>query len=236
MTRDQAKEKVKKLLRLGKSSNVHEAAAALRQAQALMRQHAIDERDVAERSPDDIGESSSEPRRGKHVPVDIVRLANLIAATFGVSIYWQSQGKFGFGARLLIEQRLVVVGPDSRRDLAIYAFDVLHRQLERDKRKHLSRVRKAKNRAARGDEFGIGWVIGVAAVLEPWATSADEQARIDAFMAQSAPDLVNSKVKARESKAVSFADRERGVHAGRNAELNRGVAGERQRALEGPSR
>lgn len=42
--------------------------------------------------------------------------------------------------------------------------------------------------------------------------------------------------KPRESKAVSFADRQRGVNAGRNAELNRGVAGERQRALEGPSR
>lgn len=235
MTRDQAKEKVKKLLRLSASSNVHEAAAALRQAQALMRQHEIDERDVVERSPDDIGESTAEPRRGKNVPVDIVRLANLIAQTFGVSIYWKSDGKFGRGCRLLIEQRLVVVGPDSRRDLALYAFVVLQRQLERDKRKHLSRVRKAKNRSARGDEFGIGWVMGVARVLEPWATSADEQARIDAFLAQSVPDLVSTKVKPRESRAVTFADRQRGAQAGRNAQLACGVAGERQHALGGPS-
>ena len=41
MTRDEAMARVRKCFRLGRSPNPHEAAAALRQAQALMRAHGI---------------------------------------------------------------------------------------------------------------------------------------------------------------------------------------------------
>ena len=44
---DRIIDKVKKCIALSKSDNPHEAAAALRQAQALMRKHGIDEAGIA---------------------------------------------------------------------------------------------------------------------------------------------------------------------------------------------
>lgn len=233
MTRDQAKEKVRKLLRLGKSSNVHEAGAALRQAQALMRLHAIEEGDVAERSPDEIGECSARPRRGSSTAVDIVSLGNLIAKTFGVRVFWMTGRKWS-RTGFVSTQAEHFVGPESRRDLAVYAFEVLLRQLLRDKRAHLRRVKVKKNREARGDEFGIGWVFGVSRLLEPWAVSDDERTRIAVWIQQAHPDMGQADVGARKSRAVTFADRAVGRDAGAKAQLNRGVGGSRQGQLEAP--
>ncbi len=47
MNRDDALKKIKKCLALSRSANEHEAAAALRQAQALMREHGLREKDVS---------------------------------------------------------------------------------------------------------------------------------------------------------------------------------------------
>jgi hypothetical protein len=47
MNRDDLLRKIRACLRLSKSANEHEAAAALRQAQALMREHGISPREAA---------------------------------------------------------------------------------------------------------------------------------------------------------------------------------------------
>jgi hypothetical protein len=47
MDKNKAIEKIKKCLALGKSANEHEAAQALKQAQALMREYGISDADVA---------------------------------------------------------------------------------------------------------------------------------------------------------------------------------------------
>ncbi len=46
MTRDKALAKIKKCLALGRSTNPHEAAAAMRQAQKLMAEHGLNDTDV----------------------------------------------------------------------------------------------------------------------------------------------------------------------------------------------
>lgn len=46
MNKEQALLKIEKCMRLGKSSNEHEAANAIKQAQALMRQFSLTEDDV----------------------------------------------------------------------------------------------------------------------------------------------------------------------------------------------
>lgn len=46
MDHKKALDKIKKLLRLANSSNPHEAAAAMRQARALMEKHQLDQTDV----------------------------------------------------------------------------------------------------------------------------------------------------------------------------------------------
>jgi hypothetical protein len=226
MTRAEALKKVKKLLRLGKSNNVHEAAAAMRQAQALMQQHAIDERDVKEHDPDEVGGERTAPARGKVPPVYAVALQRAVAMAFGCEalidqIGW-SQHAHEF------------IGPRSRAQICTYAYAVLLRQLERDKRAHIARVRVRKNRNARGDAFGVGWVIGVESVLQIWNPSVGERAQIEDFRTRKYPNLRSFTANARESKAVSFGDHVRGVENGRKASLLRGVGGDKsqQRQLE----
>lgn len=227
MTRTEALNKVKKLLRLGKSSNAHEAAAAMRQAQALMQQHTIDERDVKDHDPDEVGAERTAPARGKMPAAYAVYLGNAVAAAFGCEVIFDAVPS---------QHRAAFIGPRSRAQICMYAYTVLLRQLERDKRAHISRVRVRKNRNARGDAFGIGWVTGVKSVLQTWEPSVCEKGQIEAFKARKYPHLKKFDAKARESKAVSFGDHVRGVESGRNARLNRGMAGSKgQQRLLGAS-
>lgn len=205
---------VRKLLRLGKSANVHEAAAAMRQAQALMRQHSINETHVADH--DDLGEVETARRRGSKPPVYAVNLANAVAR--------------GFGALLLVSAArtwsIKFFAPVWRAKLCEYAFVVLLRQLERDRRDYIRRVRLAKNRAARGDIFGIGWARGVEDVLATWLVPDDERVKIAAQIAEKYPAVKQCQFAARLSKAsqaVAMNDHVMGLERGRSARLNRGV-------------
>lgn len=229
MNRETAIEKVKKLLRLSKSSNEHEAAAAMRQAQALMRQHQIEEAEAAGAAAeiDPIEEAASDPRRGKTTPVDLAHLASLVADAFGTYTFvyvtrhsgcWRTEPRF--------------IGPAPRGELSAYAFDVLRRQLEAAKRKHLSRVRNPKNRAARGDQFGLGFVQGVRALLTAWDLPVEERARISSHMLAR---LLRAPLRASvRTLSPTEADLYAGHNAGRSAQLHRGVAGARQRQIGGP--
>jgi hypothetical protein len=227
MTRDQARDKVKKLLRLGKSSNMHEAAAAMRQAQALMRQHAIDEQEVHETQPDDTVEVTTAARRGANPPVYAVGLVNCICSAFGVEAIVGGRGH---------AWRFHFFGPAWRTQLAEYAFTVLLRQLERDRRKHLNRVRLAKNRAARGDVFSVGWAHGVSKVLSAWDLTDDDRARTAALIARTYPAATVQTFGARESRAskgVMCNDHAMGHALGSKARLDRSV-GTSQKAIGGP--
>ncbi len=226
MTRDQARDKVKKLLRLGKSSNMHEAAAAMRQAQALMRQHAIDEQELHETQPDDTVEVSTAARRGAKPAVYALILADSVCAAFGVMQLLSGNHAW----------RVLFFGPAWRAQIAEYAFTVLLRQLERDRRTHLNRVRVAKNRLARGDMFGIGWAKGVAGVLSAWDMTDDDRAKASALIARTYPLARTQVFSARSSaasKALMHNDHAMGRAHGSKARLDRGV-GVSQKAIGGP--
>lgn len=235
MNRETAIEKVKKLLRLSKSSNEHEAAAAMRQAQALMRQHQIEEAEAAGAAAeiDPIEEVASDARRGKAVPVDMAALAGLIADAFGTKAFARASKPLLSGSW---QTEAWFVGPAPRGELSAYAFNVLYRQLCAAKRVHLRRVRNAKNRAARGDQFGIGFVDGVRALLSAWDVSIEDRARISAHMQAKHPTMENRDLRARAGAGGvrAYADQHAGRNAGRSAQLHRGVAGARQRQIGGP--
>lgn len=79
---DRIIDKVKKCIALSKSDNPHEAAAALRQAQALMRKHGIDEAGIAasEISAADVEHKSGNTARP---PAWETMLMMLIGTAFG---------------------------------------------------------------------------------------------------------------------------------------------------------
>lgn len=216
--RERALAKVKKLLRLAGSSNPHEASAALRQAQALMRQFEIDEAEVGQ---SDVVECAQK-MRGKP-PVYIVALINMLCAVFGCESVHQRDAAW----------TVVFIGLDGHAQMAHFAFLVLRRQVEADRRRHLARVKKQQNRAARGDNFGVAWVHAVRALVETYATGIDP--RVSQHMTRNYPLLRKADAKSRTSDAAAKRadlDAAAGLQAGAMARLARGLGGNPGRRLE----
>ncbi len=216
--RERALAKVKKLLRLAGSSNPHESAAALRQAQALMRQFEIDEAEVGQ---SDVVECVQK-MRGKP-PVYIVALINLLCSVFGCDSVHQRDSAY----------QVVFIGVDGHVQMAHFAFLVLRRQIEADRRRHLARVKKPRNRAARGDNFGVAWVHAVRALVETYATGIDP--RVSQHMSRNYPLLCREKAKSRTSDAAAKRaglDAAAGLQAGAKARLARGLGGSSTLRLE----
>jgi hypothetical protein len=225
--RKKALDKIRKLLRLSASSNANEAAIALRQAQKMMEQYAIDAADVGDCDVEPIIERHAS-RQGKTPPVYAVRLQALIARAFGLGSYCYAKWNLSW------RRSAVFVGPTAQAEMACYAYVVLLRQLERDRRAHLSRVRKAANRAARGDQFGLAWVTAVSALVGQYAGEVDP--RIAAYLESAHPDMKSFSPQARAAKGqdkLAWNDRYAGSEAGKRAQLARGVTGAGQRMLEG---
>lgn len=210
MNREDVLRKVRACLRLSKSANANEAAAAARQAQKLIEAYAIDQAELSEQDQEPICEAIHR-RRGHKVPVYVAELANLVCNMCSVEVFVGGD---------LDNSALHFVGPRTAAEVAQYSFEVLLRQLERAKRAHISRVRKASNRAARGDQFGSGWVHGcwrAMGIADQRTTST----RIAEYMKRYKTETVHPE--ARKSKAVTVNDRYAGHLAGRNAKLAPGV-------------
>lgn len=210
MNRETAIRKVRACLRLSKSANPHEAARAMRQAQALMREHGLSEHDV-ETDPIDVATAKTR-QQSQNAPGHVVVLANIIASAMACKAI------FGDARDVLF------FGQGANPQIAAYTFDVLRRQMERQASAHVSRVRKASVRRARTRAFGVGWV----------------QAVVDAYGSTPAlppglSDRIASHVRERYGRTSTDVRKEparlraydlaAGWIAGRGAKVNPGVSG-----------
>lgn len=117
--------RIKKCLALSKSSNEGEAAAALRQAQKLMAAFNISEEGVHAAEVNE--ETVSSRGCWTSPPSWEVRLVMLIAGAFGCKVMWTNGSKQkGMGFYTLI-------GIKHQVGIAKYAFQVLHRQVIKDR-------------------------------------------------------------------------------------------------------
>lgn len=222
MTRDQALSKIKKCLALAKSPNPHEAAAAMRQAQKLMAEHALSElaismSDVSEARVWTVSQASNQWE---------VNLMNAVARAFGCEYFTSWESKLLAVGQT--QKRVVVfVGIGVAPKVAEYAYEVLSRQCAKARLDHVRKQPKTCKpitRTARGDQFALGWANGVRSVLTYFANSDADQWLLDSYMAAEHPDLVTEKSINRAIRNnVSNADYVNGVLSGRNARLQRGV-------------
>lgn len=224
MTRDQALIKIKKLLRLAGSSNPNEAAIAMRQANVLMREYQLTASDAA-----GVEEKTHEVR-GKSTRVSLLNLFSIITQLYEAQGYttpvYKGHGKFNRGYVFVSDKAGTV-------EVCQYAFEVLARQLNRDCKAHISRVKKAANRAARGDIFGIGWTNGLRHALQlPPPTELVPSAAVAAHLEKLG--LVKDNTKARTNKSVSLNDRASGFMKGVKAKLHSGV-NQARAELEAPN-
>jgi hypothetical protein len=226
MDRDTAIDKIKKCLALAKSSNPHEAAAAMRQAQKLMAAFDVAELDI---SLADVKEAF-EPARSSAIPIWAALLASMIAEAFGCEHFVRKEAVLaivsGFPSRKRVAKHVFVgVGPAA--EVATYAFKVLYRQCQHDRQTHVSEQRKTLKQAtksARGDAFALAWVRAVRMLIERLANSQEKADLLLAYMQREYPKMGTLKTTERHvNRHVRNDSYSAGHSAGKKARLDHGV-------------
>ncbi|MFA6230930.1 MAG: DUF2786 domain-containing protein [Rhodanobacter sp.] len=220
MDHSTALRRVRACLRLAASSNPHEAAAALRQAQALMAQFGIGHTEAM-----NVDEAEAPTRsRGAEVPTSILLLATICAR--------------GFGARCVHVQlngRTVIrfYGVDGIADVAAYAFTVLRRQMDTDRLKHVSRVRKRANREERGENFARAWIYAIKQLFSDVAPNEAQVALLEEAIRHRYPNATkgnggrNLTRRKKVGSQVTESDWVAGYSKGLDAKLHTGIQGGR---------
>lgn len=217
--RDRILDKIKKCLALAKSQNEHEAAAALRQARALMDAHSITDAEM-------LAIGVSEERAisgGTETPANWeCTLAARLAHMFGCRLL---HARTGWDTA---EWAFIGVSPQP--EVARYAFEVLFRQARKARQAHiqtaLKRYKKS-NKTRRADLFSAGWVQTATASINAWVTSQAAAEAVDAYIRIKHPKT--GALEARDRNAGrQWSDKDRdsyyaGRQSGASAELNQGV-------------
>ena len=170
MSKERILEKIQKCLNLSKSSNAGEAANALRQAQAMMRQHEITEKDIT-----GIGygnEAVSIPVQATNaIPLYLSKLNALIRKAFGVDSVIELE------VRVSDESyRMRFFGPTDRVLLASYAYTVCFRALMSGWTQHLKDNPRLKGVRGARTGFLVGWIAAVETTVTEFGFTDVERA------------------------------------------------------------
>lgn len=230
MNREDAIKKIRKCMAMAQGASGVEAAAALRQAQALMAQHQLDEQGVQLAS---VKEASVKAQLQPIVNWE-ANLANLVADGFGCELISKGGEEYKPGQGWKSARKWVYIGVDAAPEVAVYAFDVLATQCVKARRAHMaeqSKNCKPKTRTARGDAFALAWVRAVHALVQSFATGEAHAELLKAHMAKQYPTLASAKIKHRDQRRNVGDSAAHGFEAGKNARLHRGVGGIEERRL-----
>ena len=154
---ERAIRKIKHCLALAQSANENEAATALRQAQALMREYRLTEMDV---KLSDVGEVESQFSRVERLPTWERNLSGAVAHVFGcTSLYGRQYCK----ENDRIIARVSFVGVTPAQHIALYAFEALLTKLRFARKQYIASVRAGVHRSSysaetAGDHFALAWV------------------------------------------------------------------------------
>ena len=208
-------EKIQKCLNLSKSSNPGEAANALRMAQAMMKKYGVT---VAQVGLSEVKESKLKYHKN-HVDrpweSDVL---SLIEAVFSVRIVINWYKKY-------YPAELVFYGINSQAEVAAYMYEVLTRQLMRDRRefvKTLPRRLTRTHKIEQADIYCEAWVGAVAGKVKDLYQARDS--RIDEFVQ---PEKMEGlEIKPRVSSSGLFRDiasMQAGLEDGAEAQVFLGV-------------
>ncbi|WP_085919070.1 DUF2786 domain-containing protein [Halomonas sp. CSM-2] len=219
-----ALDKIKKCLRLAKSSNANEAAAALRQAQKLMAMHGVTTDDVA---ISDVGSHTAKTGAGKTPPKYVTMLAHMVAGAFGAETVYQ-QVYDGERWALNVE----FYGLNGAAEVAGYAFEVLARQLKRHRTAYLATLNKRLKRTTkvrRGDLYAQAWINAVAKQVTRQQRTEAETSIVKAYKAKRWEDLDTMKPRD-NTKGMRSHDHGaiyQGYQDGKKVSFHQGVNGNR---------
>ncbi|MDR0997178.1 MAG: DUF2786 domain-containing protein [Zoogloeaceae bacterium] len=223
-------DKIKKCLALSKSSNQHEAAAALRQAHKLMKLHGIEMGEVAAAGVNE----QIRPASAKSKPP---KWEWMLASTVGRA----------FDCRVIMGWELLsgsaqwqFIGTSVKPELACYAYDALFVQLRSARANYmattLKRCRKSKTR--RADLYAEAFVNELYDLVASFAGKNEDEEAIAAYLSSRHPDLfkdekllTNRNAGNKKPSARDICDMLAGRIDGQNANLWHGVNGQEHRKL-----
>lgn len=213
--------RIKKCLALAKSSNANESATALRQAQALMEKYNINQTDV------DLSEVSKESRKAGEFetpPLYITKLARMIGDAFAVEPLYFSEYVYRSG-RFVTVKSIEFIGTGIHPKIAAYSFEVLLRQLKKDRNEFIKTQRRFKpaNRTRRADAFCEAWIDAVWEKVQNLAVSEKQSALIQQYKENNYKNLGAAKSRTNSYHQKDSGAQESGYLAGKNAYLNHGV-------------
>lgn len=177
MDRDRALDRVRKCLELSSSPNPHEAAAAMRQAQKLMRQHSITERELGLLTYGKTEVHCPIQYNRNAMPLHLAHLVQVVQTGIGV------KALVG-GEKRVSDYSYVVTyyGPSSRTEVAKHVHEVLYRAAQRS-----WEPVKTRERAAR-TSFLIGWYEQVRQQVPAMVVDDDELMKTLQLMKEDNPD------------------------------------------------
>jgi hypothetical protein len=222
MDRDTALRKIQKCLNLSKSSEPHEAARALRHAQALMDEFNVEHPELLAAG---VSEGTAPSRATKSPPSYELHLAHIVADSFGCNMLF-SRGL----AICKISGAYKFIGLGTSADVASYTFVVLARKLQASRVDYTKTklTRYTKNKVAAADQFCEGWVRAVARAVPSALDDDSRDGSIAAYMELAYPDLGKVKPRRRElanaSRAVDHMVN--GYIEGKKAHVNTGIGSE----------
>lgn len=213
-------DKIKKCLRLAKSSNEHEAAAALRQARKMMDEIGVDADDVA---ASEAAEARVKAAASNSPPMWEWNLAATVATALGCETFF-SQGLL-WGS-LMKPGQWCFVGCDGAELIAVYAFSSLYRRLKAARAQYiratLSRCKRS-TKTERADVYCLGWVASVRSKLGDLSLVTERHAEISAYLTRyEMKDLEAGSVTVIPSR---YADFKAGKEAGDGVDLRRPMTG-----------
>lgn len=221
MSNQKILEKIKKLMAMAGSSNKHEAATALRQAQILMEKHginqsAIDLSDISSQFAS-AGKSQNPPRYHHH-------LVSTISAAFAVKPIYHPG---------ITETQIEFIGFDEKPEIAKYCYEVLYRQLVRDRKNFLGTLKRFKraNKIRKADLFAEGWVTAVYTKIMKLAMTEKQSELVEQYIELQHGKTEKLKARKHKEKREDSSARLEGRLAGYNANLHQGMSADQRTFL-----
>lgn len=217
MEQDKALDKIKKCLRLAASSNPHEAAAAMRQARALMEKHGLGQADV---DMADIEEHGARAGAKVNPTQWECNLAGTVAHAYACRLIFMA----GLGSWSFIGEMA---------EVASYTMTVLLRQIRQARRDYIGKALKRckpATKTKRADVFCDAWVWSVRKLVMEFA-GAELSPAVDAYVAKHHPELSTSKPTQRNPDTGrpiterALRDSAMGLLAADGVQLNHGMTG-----------
>lgn len=219
MINEKALEKIKKCLKLSKSSNVHEAAAALKQAQLLMKKYGISKEQL---DFSNINVEVCQAGKAKNPPRYHQLLVGLICDAFGVEAIYKSGHFFDPNTKVQF------MGVDSNPVIASYSYEVLYRQLKKDRSAYAKKSRcfKRTNKTRKADLFAESWVQSVWSTVQSFAQPKEHKELIERYKETHFQNLQKAKERKHKARANDEGAISAGYSAGSKVKLHHGVDGE----------